>query len=110
MSVCRALILAGIITVMCVSSSESGWYRCGVTDGLPSDYVYEMLEDRVGNLWFGTLGGGVARYEPDLVPPQTVISPRPPELSANTISTFTFAVAFREVEGVKFSHSLDGDP
>ncbi len=88
------------------------WVTFTMADGLASNYVYAMLEDRTGNLWFGTLGvgGGVTRHEADHVHPQTVISPRPPELSANTISTITFAAAFREVEGIKFSHSFDGSP
>ncbi|NQY18588.1 two-component regulator propeller domain-containing protein, partial [Alteromonas sp.] len=32
-------------------------------DGLPHDTVLSMLEDRAGNLWFATWGGGVGRYD-----------------------------------------------
>lgn len=31
--------------------------------GLPSNSVYSILEDKKGNLWFGTFGGGVCRYD-----------------------------------------------
>jgi len=43
------------------------------------------------------------------VPPQTVIVPRPPALSANTIQTMRFTAGFKETAGITFSHSLDGD-
>ena len=32
-------------------------------DGLCSDYVYCMLEDRDGNIWFGSVDRGVCRYD-----------------------------------------------
>ena len=32
-------------------------------DGLASNWVTSMAEDGSGNLWFGTLGGGVSRYD-----------------------------------------------
>ena len=33
-------------------------------DGLPTrNLVYTMLEDRTGNLWLGTLGGGICRFD-----------------------------------------------
>jgi len=31
--------------------------------GLSINYVYCMLEDKAGNLWFGTLDAGVCRYD-----------------------------------------------
>ncbi|MGD1848385.1 MAG: two-component regulator propeller domain-containing protein, partial [Salibacteraceae bacterium] len=34
-----------------------------VDQGLSNSYVLAALEDRRGNLWFGTLGGGVCRYD-----------------------------------------------
>jgi len=39
------------------------WHNFGVNDGLPFSDVYEMLQDREGNLWFGTRQGGVSRYD-----------------------------------------------
>jgi ligand-binding sensor domain-containing protein/serine phosphatase RsbU (regulator of sigma subunit) len=34
-----------------------------VDQGMNSSYIYSMLEDRKGNLWFGSNGGGVSRYD-----------------------------------------------
>ncbi|MDG1915784.1 MAG: SpoIIE family protein phosphatase [Crocinitomix sp.] len=34
-----------------------------VDQGMASSYVYSILEDKSGNLWFGTYGGGVSRYD-----------------------------------------------
>jgi len=35
----------------------------GVEEGLLNNTVADILEDRQGNLWFGTRGGGVSRYD-----------------------------------------------
>ena len=72
---------------------------------LPSPMVRASLEGRSGDLWFGTTAGAV-RHEPDRVPPHAVLWPLPPELSGNTIYTFTYSPAFRD-DGVEFSTSLD---
>ena len=45
------------------SGSGGRFTNFTVNDGLPSDSVWSMLEDREGNLWFGTSGGGVCRYD-----------------------------------------------
>jgi ligand-binding sensor domain-containing protein/serine phosphatase RsbU (regulator of sigma subunit) len=34
-----------------------------VDQGMASSYVFSMLEDKSGNIWFGTRGGGVSRYD-----------------------------------------------
>jgi ligand-binding sensor domain-containing protein/serine phosphatase RsbU (regulator of sigma subunit) len=34
-----------------------------VDQGMASSYVLSILEDKEGNLWFGTNGGGVSRYD-----------------------------------------------
>jgi ligand-binding sensor domain-containing protein/class 3 adenylate cyclase len=34
-----------------------------VDQGMASSYVYSITEDKSGNLWFGTGGGGVSRYD-----------------------------------------------
>jgi ligand-binding sensor domain-containing protein/serine phosphatase RsbU (regulator of sigma subunit) len=34
-----------------------------VDQGMASSYVYSMLEDKFGNIWFGTGDGGVSRYD-----------------------------------------------
>ncbi len=32
-------------------------------EGLEKFRVFSLLEDRAGTLWFGTIGGGLYRYE-----------------------------------------------
>ena len=39
------------------------WQSYSVSDGLPSSTVNDILQDREGNLWFGTRWGGVCRYD-----------------------------------------------
>jgi ligand-binding sensor domain-containing protein/signal transduction histidine kinase len=34
-----------------------------VDQGMNASYVYSLLEDKSGNLWFGTNGGGVSKYD-----------------------------------------------
>jgi ligand-binding sensor domain-containing protein/serine phosphatase RsbU (regulator of sigma subunit) len=34
-----------------------------IDQGMASSYVFSILEDKNGNLWFGTYGGGVSRYD-----------------------------------------------
>ncbi len=86
----------------------TNWGTYGLTDGLASENIEAMVEDRRGCLWLGSYGAGVIKHEPDRVPPQTVISLRPPNLSASTTWAITFAAAFREVDGIAFSYSFDG--
>ena len=31
-------------------------------EGLAKNYIYSIVEDRNGNIWFGTRGGGVSMY------------------------------------------------
>ena len=37
-----------------------------MTEGLPSNDILSLTEDRTGRLWIGTAGGGVALYDPRL--------------------------------------------
>jgi ligand-binding sensor domain-containing protein len=37
-----------------------------VKDGLPDRTVTNIIKDRHGYLWFGTLSGGVVRYMPGM--------------------------------------------
>ena len=39
------------------------WQTFDVADGLPNPVVYSIGQDREGNLWFGTEGSGVSRYD-----------------------------------------------
>ena len=44
-------------------SRQGLWQSFGVRDGLPVSVIWDMLQDREGNLWFGTERGGVSRYD-----------------------------------------------
>jgi ligand-binding sensor domain-containing protein len=46
-----------------VSSAQAEWQTFRVEDGLPNDYILTILEDSSGDLWIGTLGGGVSRTD-----------------------------------------------
>ena len=39
------------------------WHTYDATSGLVSGTVMALLQDRDGNMWFGTWGGGVSRYD-----------------------------------------------
>jgi DNA-binding NtrC family response regulator/ligand-binding sensor domain-containing protein len=46
------------------SGNRSGiWYALDLADGLPSSTIAAICQDRQGALWFGTLGGGVSRFD-----------------------------------------------
>jgi ligand-binding sensor domain-containing protein len=87
----------------------TNWGTYGLADGLSNENIITIFEDSQGCLWLGS-NLGVTKHEPDRVPPRTVISPEPPRLSASTTQTISFAAAFREVEGIRFSYSFDGSP
>ena len=43
---------------------NKGTYRkYTISDGLANNNVHAIAQDNKGNLWFGTYGGGVSRYE-----------------------------------------------
>jgi signal transduction histidine kinase/ligand-binding sensor domain-containing protein/DNA-binding NarL/FixJ family response regulator len=43
--------------------TEGAWQTIGVEDGLADPSVVHIAQDRHGNLWFATAGGGVSRYD-----------------------------------------------
>ena len=42
---------------------EWDWTTYNAADGLGDNFVFDILEDRQGNLWFATIGGGVSKYD-----------------------------------------------
>jgi hypothetical protein len=84
------------------------WARYDAGDGLASGGVFAILEDRRGELWFATQNG-VTRYVQDRIPPKAVVFP-PFTVSGSPVQTITFLPAFREYQGINFSHSFDGSP
>ena len=47
---------------LCYDGGE--WHRFDMSDGLAFGWVCGMLQDREGQFWFATLGGGVSCYDP----------------------------------------------
>jgi signal transduction histidine kinase len=56
---------------------DDSWIQNGVEEGLPSDAVYEVMEDPQGNIWAGsTRGLSLYHASSDIDPPRTqIISP-----------------------------------
>lgn len=53
-------------TLYCIDrkTGQSTLYRSGAgPDGLSSGYVLSIVEDHAGYMWFGTLGGGLDRFD-----------------------------------------------
>jgi DNA-binding NtrC family response regulator/ligand-binding sensor domain-containing protein len=44
-------------------SRQGVWQTFEVADGLPSPHILDIVQDRAGDLWFGTAHGGVSRYD-----------------------------------------------
>jgi len=89
------------------------WGVYTVGDGLAGNEVCAIMVDHLGRLWFGHVevtAEPLTMHVPDLVPPQTVVTPRPPRLSASNAQTAGFAAAHGETRKIEFSHSLDGAP
>jgi serine phosphatase RsbU (regulator of sigma subunit)/ligand-binding sensor domain-containing protein len=50
-------------TVKAGRGREGVWYGFGAAEGIPLQPTIEIFQDRKDNLWFGTAGGGVIRYD-----------------------------------------------
>ncbi len=50
-------------TVVVAGPGRGHWCTFDTLDGLASGIIFSMIQDREGNLWFGTLGKGVSRYD-----------------------------------------------
>jgi two-component sensor histidine kinase len=61
MSVSLTCILCLDNTEVEARDSLSQWQNFNINNGLPSNNVYSVLEDQIGNLWFAT-DNGVVRY------------------------------------------------
>ena len=57
------VVSAGHGKTVAAGRGTGHWRTYDATDGLPVGYVRSILQDRDGNLWFGTWGGGVSRYD-----------------------------------------------
>jgi len=59
----RAPAGPGRQTDLGVGFRQGLWQSFSVQDGLPSATIESILQDREGNLWLGTPGAGVSRYD-----------------------------------------------
>ncbi|MEP7220135.1 MAG: two-component regulator propeller domain-containing protein, partial [Bacteroidota bacterium] len=56
-------ILVLLLHMVPAMAQEYNFKNLSVADGLAQSQVYAMCEDRRGNIWFGTRGGGISRYD-----------------------------------------------
>jgi ligand-binding sensor domain-containing protein len=61
-SSCFTLYLALLLSCASLWSQQPAWHQYTIADGLPSNEIYGMLQDRAGFLWFAT-DLGVCRFD-----------------------------------------------
>ena len=63
----KANVLYAVIVFVIISTgsafSQETWKQYTVADGLPANEIRAIVEDASGVKWFGTDGGGVARFD-----------------------------------------------
>ncbi len=56
-----------LLLILCItrfsSAQQYNFQKFGVEQGLPQNTVYDIFQDSRGYLWFGTAGGGLARFD-----------------------------------------------
>jgi ligand-binding sensor domain-containing protein len=78
-----------------------------VGDGLVSDQIRQVVQDRRGRLWFGSYAG-VSQYDPDRTSPQTVFVTSPGSISPTRNLAFVFGAAYGEAGSLQFRTSVNG--
>lgn len=58
-----SLLLAICAACASAAAQEYNFKNLSVADGLAQSQVYAICQDRRGNIWFGTRGGGLSRYD-----------------------------------------------
>ncbi len=61
-SLIRAILLVTVLASIWTRSGSCLWQTFRASDGLGSGLVRSIMEDRSGNLWFGTTAG-VSRFD-----------------------------------------------
>jgi len=49
--------------VTCFNSETAIWTTYTTSSGLKSNFIYQVFEDKSGNIWAATNGAGISRYE-----------------------------------------------
>jgi ligand-binding sensor domain-containing protein len=57
------LIIFIMALISLTISAQETWTNYTKKDGFPSKMINTMVEDSQGNLWFGTYGGGVSKFD-----------------------------------------------
>jgi ligand-binding sensor domain-containing protein len=83
------------------------WITLSESHGLAGRVIQALEVSRNGMLWLGT-ESGLSHYEPDRVPPRSVIIGAP-SISTSRDLQIAVAPAFSESD-ISFSASLDGEP
>ncbi len=93
---------------------EGSWISNGYEDGLPTDRVYSLFEDRQGRFWACTSSGLSLYYpEADPDPPQTYLSPEEnsTEIAPGGKAQFTYSGVdkwkYTESDRLVYSHRID---
>ncbi len=101
-------IWAGTGRIGVLRYDGTAWDALTVLDGLPSDFVNALLEDRNGNLWFGT-ENGLSVYKPNYNPPLIEIT-NPQEQTVKTGKSSLF-IEWRasdiETKSLLFQYKID---
>jgi ligand-binding sensor domain-containing protein len=86
--------------------AESEW-RAIAPLGTTSIGTNCISQDSSRSFWIGS-GSGLLLYEPDYVPPRTILIAKPPGVSASRAQSVACAAALGEAQGVEFAYRLDG--
>ena len=59
----RCALVTVLLVLVLAPACKPGWYTYTTADGLASNMIRSIYEDRSGDLWICTLGYGVSRYD-----------------------------------------------
>jgi ligand-binding sensor domain-containing protein/two-component sensor histidine kinase len=63
MSKAAILFILALLFTVNIYSQKYNFRNFSVNDGLTQSEIYSICEDKRGNLWFGSLGGGIIRFD-----------------------------------------------
>jgi len=59
----RSLVFFLLVPCLCCRAQQFSTKFFNIKDGLPQSQVLSIAEDKLGYLWVGTYGGGLARFD-----------------------------------------------